>query len=329
MSLQKWTEHQKILQFHMTNCLITWSAKFRRCWVLNLSKSFFEFWRDLEDLSKNDKLREMRNYYHKLFLSICWNTFFSFYVIYLLLWSLMGLIQQHSNAMLVPLGVLIILLIIDLCIHIKSKLIEYVFMIILIIEGFYITYESLFYQEYQFHEIWMIFYWTFLLISISCCFHWKRMIALYWFVQLWNFIMLHSTYSTINVYFYPGFIFITSLLPLVWMIIARLILAFLMMIHNNQELIKTIKKILLIFPEAILIQTVDEDSERLILQLVNDTAAKEIIKYDNPWGQSIDDNKLEYNFKLINNHKKLKYKLWWRTARRSNFIIRFTWISHR
>ena len=55
-----------------------------------------------------------------------------------------------------------------------------------------------------------------------------------------------------------------------------------MMIHNNQELIKTIKKILLIFPEAILIQTVDEDSEKLILQLVNDTAKKEIIKYDNP-----------------------------------------------
>ena len=70
----------------------------------------------------------------------------------------MGLIQQHTNAMFVPLGVLMVLLLIDLCIRIKNKLIEYVFMTILIIEGFYITYESLFYQEYQFHEIWQIFY---------------------------------------------------------------------------------------------------------------------------------------------------------------------------
>ena len=230
---------------------------------------------------------------------------FSFYVTYLIFWSLVGIIQQHSTVIIVPLGVLIVLFAIDLCIQIKNELIEYVFMTILIFQGLYITYESLFYQEYQFHEIWLIFYCIFLLISISCCFHWKRMIALYWFVQIWNFIMLHSTYKTISVYFYPGFILITSLYPLVCMVIARLILAFLMMIHNNQELIKIIKKILLIFPEAILIQTVDKNTGKLVVQLVNDTAAKEIIKYQSPCGQPIDDNRLEFNFKIINNNKSI------------------------
>ena len=129
------------------------------------------------------------------------------------------------------------------------------------------------------------------------------MISLYWFVQISYIISVHLTYDKISVYFYPGFTFVTVLIPLVCMIIARLILAFLMMIHNNQELTKTIKKILLIFPEAILIQTVDNNSGRFVVQLVNDTAAKEIIKYNDPCGKPIDDSKLEYDFKLLNNHK--------------------------
>ena len=60
---------------------------------------------------------------------------------------------------------------------------------------------------------------------------------------------------------------------------------------------------LLIFPEAILIQTINDNSGKFVVQLVKNTAAKEIIKYDNPWGQPIDYCKLENNFKMINNHK--------------------------
>ena len=104
----------------------------------------------------------------------------------------------------------------------------------------------------------------------------------YWFVRIIYIISVHLAYDKKSVYFYPGFTFVTVLIPYVCMIIARLILAFLMMIHNNQELNKTIKKILLIFPEAILIQTINNNSGKFVVQLVKNTAAKEIIKYDNP-----------------------------------------------
>ena len=98
-----------------------------------------------------------------------------------------------------------------------------------------------------------------------------------WCIQIVNFITLHLNYDKLTVFFYPGYVFITILLPLVWMIIARIILAFLVLIYNNQKLINTIKKILKIFPESILIQTQDQKSGKLIVQFVNDTAAKEMI----------------------------------------------------
>ena len=83
------------------------------------------------------------------------------------------------------------------------------------------------------------------------------------------------------------------------MIIARIILAFLMLIHNNQELVKAIKKILQIFSEGILIQTLDKNSRKLIAQFVNDTATKEIVKYSNAWGKPIIEENLKYELKTV------------------------------
>ena len=137
------------------------------------------FWRDLEDLSQNDKLKEMRNYYHKLFLNVWWNSFFSFYALFLIMWVLSVFLHMQLYVMLAPLCWLTVLVITDLFIQMYNEIIEYVLMIILIALGVFLAYEGWMYTKYQFHEIWLIFYWLFLIISISCWFHWKRMVILY------------------------------------------------------------------------------------------------------------------------------------------------------
>ena len=264
-------------------------------------RAFFDFWNEIEDLSQNEKLKDMRNHYHKAFLSACWNTFFNFYAIFLILIIVMVTIKEHNSKSLVPFWVLIWLFFINLLLQMKRELIEYVFIIILLIEALFMAYEGSFYKEYKFHEIWLIHYCTYLIISVSWCFHWKRMIVIFWIIQITYFIYLHFIYEKMSVYFYPGYIFITILLPLAWMIIAKIVLSFLMLIHSNQELTKTIKKILQIFPEGILIQILDENSGKLIVQFVNDTVTKEIIDYKDPWGKPINDEKLNLEFKMSNN----------------------------
>ena len=201
-------------------------------------------------------------------------------------------------AILAPIGVLSALVITDLFIQMKNELIEYVLMTILLILGIFITYEGSTFNKYQFDEIWLIFYCLFLVISISCWFHWKRMVLLYWIIQVINFIVLHLTYEKLTVFFYPGYIFTTILLPLVSMVIAKIILTFLTLIYKNQKLVSTIRKILQIFPESILIQSLDQVSGKLIVQFVNDTAAKEIIEYGDPCGEQIKDSQLKYSFKF-------------------------------
>ena len=63
------------------------------------------------------------------------------------------------------------------------------------------------------------------------------------------------------------------------MVIARILLGFILMIHNNQDLICTMKKILEVFPEGIIIQSFDESTQQLVVKFANNSAANEIINY--------------------------------------------------
>ena len=130
------------------------------------------------------------------------------------------------------------------------------------------------------------------------------MVLLFWSIQIYNFVMLHLTYKEISTYFYLGYFIIAVLLPLISMVIARVLLGFILMIHNNQELIKTIKRILEVFPEGIIIQSFDKETKWLVIKFTND-AAKEIINYDDPWEKPIDDAKLNYVLKYDENVKEL------------------------
>ena len=73
------------------------------------------------------------------------------------------------------------------------------------------------------------------------------------------------------------------------------------MIHNNRDLIETIKKILEVFPEGIIIQSFDKDSQSLVVKFTNNTAAKEIINYEDHYGKPIDDEQLSFVVKSTDN----------------------------
>ena len=100
-----------------------------------------------------------------------------------------------------------------------------------------------------------------------------------------------------------GYIFITLFLPLVSMIVARILLGFILVIHKNKELVKTIKKILEVFPEGIIIQSLDKESKELIVQFANETASNEVLNYKEPIGKQINDEKLNYEIKLEDDAK--------------------------
>ena len=74
------------------------------------------------------------------------------------------------------------------------------------------------------------------------------------------------------------------------------------MIHNNQDLIKTIKKILEVFPDGIIIQSYDAKTQKFVVKFANNSAAKEIINSEDSYGKPVDDNKLSFDVKYDTTH---------------------------
>ena len=78
------------------------------------------------------------------------------------------------------------------------------------------------------------------------------------------------------------------------MMFAKVLLKFLNLIHKNEELVRTIKHILQVFPEAVLIQTYDEKRKNIVIKFANDAAKRDILNYDsalcNSWFNEHDSN---------------------------------------
>ena len=92
-------------------------------------------------------------------------------------------------------------------------------------------------------------------------------------------------------YYYVGFIFVTWVYPLIVMMIAKVLLEFLVLLHKNEELIKTINYILQVFPEAVLIQAFDEESKEYIIKFANNEALKAILNYGD---SKVSSNSISY-----------------------------------
>ena len=88
---------------------------------------------------------------------------------------------------------------------------------------------------------------------------------------------------------------ITVTIPLIWMVITRILFGFILLIHNNQELIKTTKKILQSFPEGIIIiiQVWDHKETKLSVDFVNDTASKELLDEHNQQNGNVDHSMIK------------------------------------
>ena len=196
-----------------------------------------------------------------------------------------------------PLIALTVGMITDHIVSKSSNRIEFVFLFFTVLNGMIITHEGLQYTEYRFHETWLLFYSLYLVISIATCFRWKKMVFVFMVVQTYNIILLHINYTKISTYLYVGYMFATVLIPLIWMIVARILLGFISLQHNNQELINTIKRILQVFPEGIIIQSLDENTRKFVVKFANNEALQKILKYEEPLDKPIDNTKLD--FKVI------------------------------
>ena len=84
--------------------------------------------------------------------------------------------------------------------------------------------------------------------------------------------------------------------------IFKKILDLLRVVNENKELISTIQHILLSFPEAVIIWDINEKHRENIVKFVNKAAQKELLVYDSPLENPIDEELIDFKiWKVVEN----------------------------
>ena len=173
----------------------------------------------------------------------------------------------------------------------NKKLAEMLLMINVILIGMFIIRGNLNESSYSFNEYWMwyILYWKY--IGYFFFLKWKKVILCLYIVMIANIIMMNWFYSGIPFTFYSSTIIILILFPITLIFISQKIAEMIILLKTKKDLIHTIRSILQVFPEGVIIRSVDPTSKRVIIRFANDVAEQFLENINN-------EPKLSDNFKI-------------------------------
>ena len=103
---------------------------------------------------------------------------------------------------------------------------------------------------------------------------WKKIVITFWGVSLFFIIAITETYQEVPLKLYLSFLFIWILFPMWWFFIAEKVKQIFVYMKANKDLIHTIRTILLLFPEGVIIRSIDPVTKETILKFANDAAKK-------------------------------------------------------
>ena len=120
----------------------------------------------------------------------------------------------------------------------------------------------------------------------------------FWLVNIYYVVQVHLNYGIRNLQFYVAIPIINLLYPVIWMILSKIIKGLLQLIQQNQELVDTIKNMLEVLPEGVIIEGKDKPNDHVLVRYANRIATQDL--FDGQWfeGKSINSNQTDAIIKL-------------------------------
>lgn len=147
-----------------------------------------------------------------------------------------------------------------------------------------VTNVSVIKPAYEYDEGWSVMNMFLIIITIAFCLEWRRIIQVFLLCKAYYVANIYYAYGSMP--FISWFYLIFEIL-LVWVIIitlSKIVLSFIELNIKMKHLLKTVRKLLQVFPEAVLIESFAKEENWSILKFINDTAKKEFFneqkKYD-------------------------------------------------
>ena len=147
---------------------------------------------------------------------------------------------------------------------------------------------SLIEDKYVFNEMWIAViclsqYWT-----MFMCLTWKKLVGIIWISLLLLLVLVTKKYENVSLALYISIFMVWSMFSITTVFYWTKIKETILLIKTNKDLIHTIRSILQMFPEGVLIRSFDDTTKKIITVYANDVA-KNILFNGDIKEQSIKD----------------------------------------
>ena len=138
--------------------------------------------------------------------------------------------------------------------------------------GFIVIRGNLKKDSYYFNEFWVLFIIYMQFVAFFLFLRWKRVLISFYIISIVYFVLLNLFYNDVPFLLYVVFIVIFLLLPITIFLFSQKIIEMFILMKTNKELIHTIRRILQIFPEGVVIRSFDPITKQTVIKFANDVA---------------------------------------------------------
>lgn len=139
------------------------------------------------------------------------------------------------------------------------------------------TLRNLSMTEVKFYEVWPVFDFFAISMCIVHFIEFKRIIKSYIFSKFVYIFLMTMKHGKLTFEFYFVFVSTSIMFTVTSISVSTMIRHLLTLIYENKELVSSIKKILEVFPEAVLIKTIESDSKNDEIKFINNSALDDFI----------------------------------------------------
>ena len=151
---------------------------------------------------------------------------------------------------------------------------------------------SLSFEKYTFNEMWIISISLCQFCSIFMCLSWKKLIVVFWVIMLLLLILTTMKYDHVTIHLYVSILTICLMFPVTTMFYWIKFKQTILLVKTNKELTHTIRTILQVFPEGVIIRSLDDVSKNTITKFANDVS-KNILNWDAQIEKSLKEFKVQ------------------------------------
>ena len=169
---------------------------------------------------------------------------------------------------------------------------EYWMILLTILLGILVMNNGLKTEKYIFNEMWITFISFSQFWSIFMSLSWRKLIYVFWIIMTLFLLFTYFKYDNVPIILYVSIWTLSVMFPVATMFYWVKLKETILLVKTNKELTHTIRTILQVFPEGVVIRSLDSISKNTITKFANDVA-KNVLNWEIDNEESLKSSKVQ------------------------------------